>query len=78
MSSISVSMDIAQKELPNLLADILLGNDVVITQGRKRVARIVPIGRTRKNKAVFGSAKGMLELSEDFDAPLEEFAEYMA
>lgn len=77
MSSVSVSIDIAQKELPNLLMDIVLGNDVVITKGRKRVARIVPFEPTRKKKPVFGSAKGLLEISDDFDAPLDDFKEYM-
>ncbi len=73
MSSISVSMDIAQRELPNLMTDIILGNDVVITQGRKRVARIIPFESGKKKKPVFGSAKGMLEISDDFDAPLPDF-----
>ena len=29
------------------------------------------------NKPVFGSAKGRIYMSPDFDEPLEEFAEYM-
>ena len=28
-------------------------------------------------KPVFGCAKGLLVLSEDFDEPLEDFSEYM-
>lgn len=28
-------------------------------------------------KPVFGSAKGMIEISEDFDEPLEDFKNYM-
>lgn len=77
MSSISVSVDIAQKELPNLLTDIVLGNDVVITKGCKRVARIIPFEPQKKRKPVFGSAKGLVEISGDFDAPLDDFKEYM-
>lgn len=29
------------------------------------------------NKPVFGSGKGMFEMSDDFDEPLEDFKEYM-
>jgi hypothetical protein len=29
------------------------------------------------NKPVFGSGKGMFEMSPDFDEPLEDFKEYM-
>lgn len=30
-----------------------------------------------KSKRVPGLAKGMIRMSEDFDAPLEDFKEYM-
>jgi len=30
-----------------------------------------------KTKPVFGSLKGKIKLSEDFDAPLDDFREYM-
>lgn len=29
-----------------------------------------------RKKAQFGSAKGLIEMSSDFDAPLEDFEEY--
>jgi hypothetical protein len=31
----------------------------------------------KQGKRIFGSAKGMIHMSEDFDAPLEDFKEYM-
>lgn len=36
--------------------------------------------KTKKNKSrkpVFGSAKGKIKISDDFDAPLEDFKDYM-
>ncbi|MDR1126520.1 MAG: DUF2281 domain-containing protein [Treponema sp.] len=30
-----------------------------------------------QKKPVFGCAKGKFEMAEDFDAPLDDFAEYM-
>ena len=32
---------------------------------------------SKVEKPVFGSLKGKIHLSEDFDAPLDEFKEYM-
>jgi hypothetical protein len=34
-------------------------------------------GEAGKTKPVFGSLKGKIKLSEDFDAPLDDFREYM-
>lgn len=33
--------------------------------------------KTKKNKPVFGSGKGMFIMKPDFDQPLEDFKEYM-
>jgi antitoxin (DNA-binding transcriptional repressor) of toxin-antitoxin stability system len=49
---------------------------VVITRDRVPVAELVPVA-DRKPKPTFGSAKGMMRMSDDFDAPLEDFQEYM-
>ncbi len=43
---------------------------VMITWLQSSVVKTYP-------KPVFGCAKGLLALSEDFDEPLEDFAEYM-
>ena len=47
----------------------------------------VPVGRAiitftlaeegRKKERVFGCAKGQFHMAEDFDAPLEDFKDYM-
>ena len=34
-------------------------------------------GEAIKTKPVFGSLKGKIKLSDDFDAPLDDFREYM-
>ena len=65
----SVALDIAQKELPNLIEDVLLGGHVLITKDKRPVAELIPVAGERP-KPKFGSAKGLLSMSEDFDAPL--------
>ncbi|MCL4869979.1 MAG: DUF2281 domain-containing protein [Anaerolineae bacterium] len=52
----------------------LAGEEIVITRDDQpglKITRINQPGRRR------GSAKGQIKMSEDFDAPLVDFAEYM-
>jgi prevent-host-death family protein len=63
----------AKADLSNLLDLAIKGEEIVITQDNKPVAKISPIQRPLKR----GSAKGKVWMSEDFDEPLEDFKEYM-
>lgn len=71
---------IKQSELPkklwNLIDAALRGEPVFIERDDKAVIQLIPLKRMlRPRKA--GSAKGMIVMSDDFDAPLDDFAEYM-
>lgn len=70
-----VTIDIAQKELPNLIEDVVLGGRVVITKDKQPVAEIVPVLNDRADPR-FGSARGLISIRDDFDAPLEDFDGY--
>ena len=63
----------AKSDLAKLLDLAINGEEIVITQDDKPVAKISPIKRPLKR----GSAKGKVWISDDFDEPLEEFQEYM-
>jgi len=71
----SIALDIAQKKLPDLIEDVLLGGHVLITRDKTPVAEIIPVFGL-KPAPVFGSAKGMIAMAEDFDSPLADFDEY--
>ena len=71
----SIAIDIAQKEFRGLIEDVILGGHVVITRDNTPVAEIIPVTNHRGTPS-FGSAKGSIGLSDDFDAPLSDFAEY--
>jgi len=68
----SIALDIAQKELPSLIEDVLLGGHILITCDKTPVAEIIPVSGV-KPSPLFGSAKGMIAMAEDFDAPLADF-----
>ncbi len=48
---------------------------MILTEGGEPVARIIPIARAQGPRE-FGSARGLIHMTEDFDAPLEEFRAY--
>ena len=71
----SVDIDQAKERLAELIDEILGGNEIIITRERKPVAKLVSVSRSRAQRR-FGSAKGLIEISPDFDEPLVELAEY--
>ena len=64
----------AKADISKVLDLAIKGEEIVITQDDKPVAKISPIKRPLKR----GSAKGkVFWMSNDFDEPLEDFKEYM-
>jgi antitoxin (DNA-binding transcriptional repressor) of toxin-antitoxin stability system len=64
------------KQLWNLIDAALRGEPVFIERDDKALVQLIPLKQvSRPRKA--GSAKGMVTMSPDFDAPLDDFAEYM-
>ena len=68
----TVSVDEAQDKLPDLLAQALAGNEVIITEHGTPVARLVPVVTHAKRKRVAGLNRGTIWTSEDFDQPLTD------
>ena len=68
----TVSVDEAQDKLPDLLAEALAGNEVIITEHGTPVARLVPVVAHSKKKRVAGLNRGAISTSEDFDEPLPD------
>lgn len=65
-----------ESRLLNFIRQAARGEDVILTDGGEPIAKVIPITRA-KGIREFGSAKGLIRMSDDFDAPLEDFADYM-
>jgi prevent-host-death family protein len=76
MAEHAVELSQAQSRLRELVQEAVRGAEVILTDGGEPVARIIPIDRAQGRRE-FGSARGMIHMADDFDAPLEEFREYM-
>jgi len=69
----------AKTHLAELLDQVERGETVQITRRGKLIAELrPPVATEERPRPRFGSAKGLiLYMAPDFDAPLEEFREYM-
>ncbi|MDQ3255575.1 MAG: type II toxin-antitoxin system prevent-host-death family antitoxin [Acidobacteriota bacterium] len=67
----TVNIEEAKNQLSDLLALALDGNEVIITEGGKPVARLVPITSPQK-KRIAGLNRGKVWASADFDEPLPD------
>jgi antitoxin (DNA-binding transcriptional repressor) of toxin-antitoxin stability system len=72
----SVTLAEAQARLPQLLEQLQPGEEITIIDRGQPIAQVKKVGPTSwPCKA--GSARGKIRMAPDFDAPLEEFKEYM-
>ena len=70
-----VEVDEAKEHLSDLIDEALQGIEVVLTKDKKPVVKLVPVS-DQEARPVFGSARGLIWLSPDFDEPLEDFVQY--
>ena len=71
-----ITLDEAKIHLLDLIDAAMRGEEVFILKDDQPVVQLVPV-ELPKRKPQFGSAKGLVDIADDFDAPLEDFSEYM-
>jgi len=71
-----IELDKAKTQLENLIQTALDGEEVIITQNDEPILKLARV-LSPKPRRQSGSARGMISMSDDFDAPLEDFNEYM-
>ena len=71
-----VNFDEAKARLLDLIDAALRGETVFIVKENQPVVQLVPVAQPKHRH--FGSAKGLITMTNDFDAPLVDFSEYQA
>ncbi|MEA2083404.1 MAG: type II toxin-antitoxin system Phd/YefM family antitoxin [Thermodesulfobacteriota bacterium] len=67
----------AKAHFSEIIQKALLGEEIIIAKGHRPLVKIVPLSTTG-NKRKPGSGTGQLQyMADDFDAPLDDFKEYM-
>ena len=70
-----VNLEEAKSRLLDLINAVLKGETVIITKDDQEAVQLVPaIPLVRRQ---FGSAKGLIVMADNFDAPLPDFNAYM-
>jgi prevent-host-death family protein len=74
----SVTLQDAQAHLPQLIEKVQSGEEIIITSNNEPVARLIGEPKKAKQPRRPGTLRGtVLYMAPDFDAPLEDFKEYM-
>jgi prevent-host-death family protein len=63
----------AKAQFSTLVRKALQGEEVVIARDNKPLVKLVPVAVPARSP---GSAKGRVTVAADFDAPLDDFADY--
>ncbi|BAY25866.1 hypothetical protein NIES2100_56740 [Calothrix sp. NIES-2100] len=71
-----ITLDEASQHLSDLVEAALSGEEIIIIKDNQPVVKLTPVAPV-KRRPQFGSAKGLITISDDFDEPLEDFKEYM-
>jgi antitoxin (DNA-binding transcriptional repressor) of toxin-antitoxin stability system len=71
-----VSVTEAAAKLNELMEAAINGEEVILLKGDRPAIKFMPI-ESIEPRPKFGSEKGLVWMSDDFDEPLEEFREYM-
>lgn len=73
---VMVTIKEAAAQLEQLFESALKGETVVIVGDDQQQVELV-VKEKEIKKRQFGSGKGLIWMSDDFDDPLDDFAEYM-
>jgi antitoxin (DNA-binding transcriptional repressor) of toxin-antitoxin stability system len=72
---IKIKLEDAENRLADLVEEAAGGEEVIIQRGDGWAFRLVPFPEP-KPRPRFGSAKGLIQIAEDFDEPLADFRDY--
>lgn len=66
----------AALQLTDLIEAALGGEEIIIIKDNQQAVKLTPVLPVKRRRQP-GSAKGLITIADDFDAPLEDFEEYM-
>lgn len=72
-----VDMNQALSEISKFIEIALNGEEVILTPKNQPMVKLVPMQPNRKRPSLFGSDKGLISISDDFDEDDEDFELYI-
>ena len=71
-----VELQETNEQFMKLLDLVANGEEVILFKNKRPFAKLLPIVPAKRQRQ-FGSAKGLIQMADDFDEPLTDFEEYM-
>jgi prevent-host-death family protein len=67
----------AKTQFSRLIARAEAGEEIIVRRGSRPVAKIIAYSEPVASRRP-GALKGMIHIGDEFDAPLDDFADYVA
>lgn len=74
MATHVMDVEEARAQIEELIERVRRGEEVIIKEGDAVLVRLV--AATDEGRRPFGSARGLIEVADDFDEELDDMAEY--
>jgi len=72
-----VTIHEAKTHLSRLIKLVLSGEDVIIAKGRNPLVKIIPLPNVHIQRKIGTQKHFIIKMDDDFNEPIEDFAEYM-
>ncbi len=72
-----VTIHEAKTHLSRLIQQALDGEEIIIAKGKRPLVKLVVLPEARPQRRIGHAKEVVLHMADDFDAPLDEFKEYM-
>ncbi len=72
-----VTIHEAKTHLSRLIRAALKGEEIIIAKGKKPLIRLDVLPGARPERHIGGQPGLLIAMNEDFNAPLDDFSEYM-
>jgi antitoxin (DNA-binding transcriptional repressor) of toxin-antitoxin stability system len=73
-----VTIHEAKTHLSRLIRQALAGEEIIIARGKQPLVKLVVLPELRKQRRIGGAKDVVKFMADDFDAPLDEFEDYMS
>ena len=73
----TIDINQALPQIAELIEKAVGGEEIIITKNDRPMVKLVSLQTFPKRPPLFGSDRGLISLTDDFDEPLEEFKDYM-
>ncbi len=75
--SATITVEEAQTKLPELIGNLAPGEEIILTEDQRPVARLIGERPPERKPRVPGNCKGLITLLVEDDEHLKDFEEYM-